>query len=223
MQPQLPRALMDALQAFAEREVHSVTSKEHHEVLYLCGLLQLIGDLLTVQCRGPLLELLLTVPMKGNTVLYVQVMRTVVALTGKSDGGQADLKLLVLIDRLLTALLDFAPHQSDIEGNAAYAETVVALMGRLGKVHATKAGQQLLAYFELYSGLLLSPKPSVVRIAAQTLSRTLHAGGAAAVDPDDHWGRQRGGADAHQGGRGRHSATHRHAQGGRGEGCVGGG
>ena len=113
--------------------------------------------------------------MKGNSVLFVQVMRSVVALTA-DDGGESkvDAKAVLLLDRLLTALVDFAPHPSDIDANTAYSASVTSLLSRLARVNPSKAGKQLLVYFEVYSGLLLSSKPTVVRIASQTLSRMLH-------------------------------------------------
>ena len=181
-QPHLPRTLTDALQSFAEREVHSATGREHHEVLFLCGLLQQVGSTLPLACRAFLLELLLTVPMKGQAVLFVQVMRTVVALTegggaeGESQGDvKADGKWVTMLDRLLSALVDYAPHPSDIDANAAYSSTVTAVLTRLADADAIKAGVQLLLYFAVYSALLLSPKPTVVRLASQTLGRLLHA------------------------------------------------
>ena len=180
--PHLPRTLMDTLQSFAEREVHSATGKEHLEVLFLCGLLQMVGETLTLSCRAFLLELLLTVPMKGQgqSVLFVQVMRTVVALTEEEVGvgageGKVDVKWVVMVDRLLTALVDYVPHPADIEANTAFSSTVTTVLTRLARAHPIKAGQQLLVYLDVYSGLLLSPKPTVVRIASQTLSRLLHA------------------------------------------------
>ena len=178
--PVLPRALMDAVQSFSEREVHGATGKECQEVLYLCGLLQMTGDTLTLSTRAFLLELLLTVPLKASSVLFVQVMRTVSALSGDEAVEAAEPKYAVMLDRLLTALVDFAPHLADIDANSAFSAAVVRLLSCLVRAQPGQCGRQLLAWFDVYSGVLLSPKPSVVRIASQTLCRVLQV----AVQPE---------------------------------------
>ena len=189
-QPQLRRQLMDAVLACSQREVQSMTGRECQEVLFLCGLLQLIGPMLTLQCRASLLELLLPVASGkggsssggGNTVLYVQVMRAVVALSGRDESSDGvEVKYVLMLDRLLTAMRDAAPHSADSEANAVFASTTTAVLELLLAVDAVRAGQQLLPYFRHYSALLLSPKPTVVRVASQTMQTLLEL----AVTP--HW------------------------------------
>ena len=187
-QPQIRRQLMDAVLACSQREVQSMTGRECQEVLFLCGLLQLIGPMLTLQCRASLLELLLPVASGkggsgsgGNTVLYVQVMRAVVALSGRDESSGVEVKYVLMLDRLLTAMRDAAPHSADSEANAVFASTTTAVLELLLAVDAVRAGQQLLPYFRHYSALLLSPKPTVVRVASQTMQTLLEL----AVTP--HW------------------------------------
>jgi len=176
---QPPRPLMDALLSFAQREVEAVEGKESSEVLYLCGLLQTTAPTLTLTCAGHLMELLLSLPLKQHTILLVQVMRTLVALADRPATAAAqkvEVKHVVLLDRLLTALTTLLPHPSDIDANTAYLHTVERLVALLATMDAVRGGSRVLQYVEVLTPLLLSSKPTVVRITSHTMARFLQSG-----------------------------------------------
>ena len=174
-----PRPLMDALLSFAQREVEAVEGKESSEVLYLCGLLQSTAQSLTLTCAGHLMELLLSLPLKQNSILLVQVMRTLVALADRpavTAGQKVEAKHVVILDRLLTALTALLPHSSDIEANTAYLYAVERLVALLSNMEAVRGGGQVLRYVDVLTPSLLSAKPTVVRLTSQTMARVLQSG-----------------------------------------------
>ena len=173
-----PRPLMDALLSFARREVEAVEGRESSEVLYLCGLLQSTAHNLTLTCAGHLMELLLSLPLKQHTILLVQAMRTVVALADRPvvlAVQKVEVKHVVMLDRLLTALTSLLPHPSDIDANTAYLYAVERLVALLSTVDAVRGGSRMLQYVEVLTPLLLSSKPTVVRITSQTMARLLQS------------------------------------------------
>ena len=176
---QPPRPLMDALLSFAQREVEAVEGKESSEVLYLCGLLQNTAPSLTLTTAGHLMELLLSLPLKQNSILLVQVMRTVVALADRPP-VQAPLKVetkhVVMLDRLLAALTALLPHPSDIDANTAYLYAVERLVALLSSMDGVRGGGRVLRYVEVLTPSLLSAKPTVVRLTANAMARLLQSG-----------------------------------------------
>ena len=178
-----PRPLMDGLVVFARREVGGGGGGS--EVLYLCGLLQLIAPSLTLTCAGQLMELLLSLPLKQNTILLVQAMRTLVALADRHpppptsqppSSHKVEAKYVVMLDRLLAALTTLLPHTSDIEANTAYLHCVERLVALLAAVDGVRGGGVVLRYVDVLTPSLLSAKPTVVRLTSQTMARLLQSG-----------------------------------------------
>jgi hypothetical protein len=133
----LPKQINETVVGFCLREISQCTPKDPQIVLFLCGLLQSTIHFLSISSSGKILEALLTMVGKGNSILVVQAMRTVdafflraaeVHLTGDvlphTPEAKAREKFLVMSGELLGALLQLKPHQNDQLASAAYLHTL---------------------------------------------------------------------------------------------------
>lgn len=192
----LPKAVNDTVTQFCIREISQCTPKDCQVVLFLCGLLQSCIQYLSVAASGRIMEALLSMVGKGNSILVVQAMRTVDAffihaceihLSPASATGdeKSREKFLHMASQLLNVLLTLKPHQNDQLASAAYLHTlkngVVHFTGALetaGEVGA--AGETLRASYakvpellELIGAGLLSPKVEVVKASSKAMSEIL--------------------------------------------------
>ena len=139
----LPKPINDTIQQFCIREIAQSTPKDCQVVLFLCGLLQSTIQFLSISASGKILEALLSMVAKGNSILFVQTMRTCDAFFLEEDIHELDdhpspdalkqrEKYLKMSGQLLSVLLNLKPHHNDQLASTAYLHTL-----KTGLVHFT--------------------------------------------------------------------------------------